>query len=155
MPSSRPSWIGPRRAIAIAMKASEIPSWIVAATRSGAPSTGCPTRDVLGDRAREQLLDRALQGRDEDEDRRPQHRDLAVLLLRELVRGDDEVEVGDQARQPDADREQAGAPPVAGGFARFVLAAIGSRQVSSGARAYATVDWLTDQSIGPDARALE
>src|SRR5262249_6389752 len=63
-------------------------------------------------------LDRALENGDHDEDRRPEHRDLPVLVLRELMRGDREVEVGDQPRDPDADREQARASPIAPGLIR-------------------------------------
>ena len=53
---------------------------------------------ALGDVAREQLFDRPVEGRDRDEDRRPEHRDLPVVGLGEDVRGDQEVGVGDHAR---------------------------------------------------------
>ena len=49
-------------------------------------------REVFGDVAGEQLVDRPVEGRDGDEDRRPEDRDLAVVGLREDVRGDEEVE---------------------------------------------------------------
>ena len=72
-------------------------------------------RPVFGDVAREQLFDRPVEGRDRDEDRRPEHRDLPVVGLREDVRGDQEVGVGDQPREADADREEARQATVLGG----------------------------------------
>ena len=85
---------GPGRATA---KKSERPSWIVEATRIGWP-IGSPFDQPLGDVAGEQLFDRPVEGRDRDEDRRPEHRDLPVVGLGEDVRGDQEVGVGDHAR---------------------------------------------------------
>ncbi len=72
--------------------------------RSG---VGIAAFEVFGNVAREQLVDRAVQGRDGDEDRRPQHGDLAVGILVEGVGGDEEVDVGDQAGQADTDRQKA------------------------------------------------
>src|SRR5262249_8138334 len=101
--------------------------------------------------------------------RRPEHRDLPVLILRELMRGDREVEVGDQPRDPDADREQAGASPVASGLIRRLhapyprhdggLCQTGCPPPLNGLRPAAPTRspgapprlqfWLTDQSISP------
>ena len=63
--------------------------------------------DPLGDVAAEQLFDRPVEGGDGDEDRRPEDRDLPVVGLRERVRGDQEVGVGDDPGEPDPDREEA------------------------------------------------
>ena len=38
-------------------------------------------RGLFGDRSRQQLLDRPVEHRDDDEDRRPQQRDAAVLIV--------------------------------------------------------------------------
>ena len=64
---------------------------------------------------REQLFDRPVEGRDGDEDGRPEDRDLAVVVLGEDVRGDQEVGVGDQAGEADADRQEARGLAVVGG----------------------------------------
>jgi ribonuclease E len=62
---------------------------------------------VFGDVAGKQLFDRSVEGRDGDEDGRPDDRYLAVVGLGENVRGDEEVDVGDDAGEADADREEA------------------------------------------------
>jgi hypothetical protein len=70
-------------------------------------------RAALGDRAREQLLDRPVDDRDDHEHHRPQQRDALVLHLREHVGGHREVGEGDDAGGRDADREDRGPAPVA------------------------------------------
>ena len=145
-PAGRPG-SAPRSAIAIATNPTEIAE-LDQRRHPDRPRVGLAGGEVLGDRAREQLLDRPLQGRDEDEHRRPQHGDLAVVLPGELVRGEREVEVGDQPGEPDADREQARAAAVARRLARLAASprlGLPWAEKPSGPRR----SWLTDQSIGP------
>ena len=56
-------------------------------TRSGCPPWQ-PARAAVGDRARQQLLDRPVDDRDDDEQHRPQQRDRAVLAGGQHVAGD-------------------------------------------------------------------
>ena len=86
---------------------------------------------ALGDRAREQLLDRPKQDRDRHEDRRPQDDHLAVVHLVEDVGGEREVDVGEQARRADPDREQSGRAPEALRLRRRYLARHGSWTLSA------------------------
>ena len=81
------------------------PSWIVAATRSASPAER-PCASLLGDRARQQLLDRAVDHRGGQEHRRPQHRDLAVGVAAERVRRERVERVGQQPGDADQRREQ-------------------------------------------------
>ena len=61
----------------------------------------------FGDVPGEQLFDRPVKGRDGDEDRRPEHGDLPVVGLGQHVRCDEEIGVGDDPREADADCEEA------------------------------------------------
>ena len=69
---------------------------------------------AVGDRAREQLLDRPVDHRDGHEQHRPQQRDLLVLDVVQDVGRDREVRERHDPREGDADREDAGAAAVAG-----------------------------------------
>src|SRR4051794_32431579 len=66
-----------------------------------------------GDRAREQLLDRPVDHRDDHEHHRPQQRDALVVDVVERVGGDGEVGERDDARRRDADRQDLRARAVA------------------------------------------
>ena len=107
----------------------------------------------VGDRAREQLLDRPEEDRDRHEDGRPQDDDLAVGRPLEVVRGEREVDVGQEPRRPDARptasprsaRSASSPPPLPRAPCAGTVPAPGAHERSSGSGAY---DWLTDQSIG-------
>ena len=71
-----------------------------------------PARAAVGDRARQQLLDRPVDDRDDDEEDRPQQRDRAVGVGVQHVAGDREVGEGEDARRRDADRQDARAARV-------------------------------------------
>ena len=60
---------------------------------------------AAGDRPREELLDRAVDDRDDDEQHRPQQGDLAVLAVAQDVAGDGEVREGEDAGGGDAHRQ--------------------------------------------------
>ena len=70
--------------------------------------------DPVGrDRAGDELLDRPVQDGDGDEGRRPQDDDLPVGGRVEVVRREREVDVGEQAREADPDRQGPGRAPEA------------------------------------------
>ncbi len=71
---------------------------------------------VLGEAAREQLLDRPEERRGDDEVHRPEDDDRPVVVAVERVRGDREEGVGEQPGRAEGDREQARRAPVATGF---------------------------------------
>jgi hypothetical protein len=75
--------------------------------------TRLPPHVTVGDRARQQLLHRPVEHRHDDEDGGPQERDLAVVVVRQGVAGEREVGVGDEAGDPDQDRQDGRATPVA------------------------------------------
>ena len=107
-------------------------------------------RAAVGDRAREQLLDRPVDHRDGHEQHRPQQRDLLVLDVVEDVGRDREVRERHDPREGDADREDAGAAAVAGARGP------GQSRTSSivhgnGERASTTSPWRLEQR---DERAL-
>ena len=64
-----------------------------------------PERAARRDRMREQLLDRPVDDRDDQEQRRPQDRDALVVGLAQRVAGEREVREGDYAGRGDADRQ--------------------------------------------------
>src|SRR5204862_7878936 len=70
----------------------------------------------IGDSARKQMIDRGMDDRDSDDYGRPQDVDLPVLGARQVVRGESEVEVGEEAGAADSGREQAGASAVPPGL---------------------------------------
>ena len=98
-------------------------------------------RPPVGDRARQQLLDRPVDDRDGHEQHRPQQRDLRVLRVVEDVGGDREVRERHQPRGGDPDREDAGAPAVAGGCLRPAQSRTSSIVHGNGERASTTSPW--------------
>jgi hypothetical protein len=75
-----------------------------------------PALAALRDRPREELLDRPVDNRDGHDHGRPEDDDLPVLLPREVVRGEREVEVGEEPGDADPGGEQDRAAPVSPGF---------------------------------------
>ncbi len=72
---------------------------------------------ALGERPGEELLDRAVERRGDDEDDRPEDDDLAVLVLAEASRGEDEEDVGEDAADAEGDGQARGRAPVGAGLA--------------------------------------
>ena len=128
---------GPRSARAAAAKAAASAGWIVAATRS-VRADRLAAGLTLGDRPREELLDRPE--KDRDRARRPRTkgrppRRTACWL--EVVRGEREVDVGEHARRPDPDREHPAERP--------------NRLVSAGCLARHRVGDVTRSAVGPQS----
>ena len=72
---------------------------------------------ALGERPGEELFDRPVEGRGEDEDDRPEDDDLAVLVLAEAPGGEDEEDVGEDAAEAECDGEARRRAPVGAGLA--------------------------------------
>jgi hypothetical protein len=90
-------------------EASANAAWIVSGVRSGWPPPGPRAR--RGDRARQQLLDRPVDDRDDHEQHRPQQRDALVVDVAQRVRREREVRERDHAGRRDPDRQDARAAP--------------------------------------------
>ena len=85
------------------MKSSAKPDWIAAGIRSGWPLQ--PARPAVGDRAREQLLDRPVDHRQDHEHDRPAERDQPVVAFDEDVAGGRQVGEGEDPGRRDPDRQ--------------------------------------------------